>query len=117
MWRAARCLQLILRQLEGCHSPICNLDLAQVWAAEQDVLWLQITVDDVVRVTVLDARNDLFEVIEGFKDWQATPINQIIKELSTLDVFKNKISGLEISMSLQWQTSNTQLFVAFPDIV
>jgi hypothetical protein len=72
--------------LQSCHAKVCDLNSA--FTVQQYVLWLEISVADIVGVTVAHATHDLSEKEDSiFFGYGPTSVNEV-KEITIFDILK-----------------------------
>ena len=88
--RAATCGEKhVVSPLPDRHAEVCDLNVFV--AVEEEVLGLQVAVRDVEAMAVVDSRDDLLEVAEGFLGGEAALAAQVVEELAALDIFKDEV--------------------------
>lgn len=78
--------ELVPIRLVGSHSEVGDLDL--LFFAEEKVFRFEVAMTDVELVAVVDAADDLSEVGEGFGEVETALGDEVVEELSTLDVLE-----------------------------
>lgn len=76
-------------ELERSHPEISDLDLLLL--VEQQVLGFEVAVADVELVAVVDAADDLAEVVERFADVEPALGHEVVEELAALDVLEQEV--------------------------
>jgi hypothetical protein len=81
--------------LQRRHAEVGNLDLA--CAIQQDVLGLEVSMTDIVRVAVAYGAHDLPEQKDGvFLRYRTTGVDEV-EEIAFFDVFEQQITGIQVS--------------------
>ena len=104
---------------KGGHAKVGNLDV--LLRVEQEVLGLEVAVADVEAVTVVDARNDLLEVVARFVGVEALSPDEVVEEFAAFDIFHDEVPagpGYKLGRfhGLSSAVGNVQLGTGLPHV-
>lgn len=89
VWAAAARLEELAAALESGHAKVGNLDVAL--AVEEQVLGLEVAVADVEPVAVVDARDDLLEVVQRLVRAELALLHEVVKQLPAGHVLHDQV--------------------------
>ena len=89
VWRATAGSEKLSVSHHVGQTEVSNLDIERL--VQQQVLWLEVPVDDIVAVTVVNTRDDLLEEPPGVLLLQLPVLHNVVKQFPT---FRSKIQLL-----------------------
>lgn len=76
---------------ESSHAEVRDFDV--LFTVKQQIFGFEISVTNVEPMAVIDSRYDLLKVVQRFIGMQSTTLNEVVKQLASLDIFHDKVSA------------------------